>query len=99
MITSSQTPDELKIYDPVRAPYRFISREESVESATKQYISGMYQHGLQMPYGSYRNHIARNYEGYFNKLHDYAGLSEYGIPIDLIAYCSIKMSEGKEISI
>ncbi len=99
LIIEDETPKELKIYDPIRAPYRFIDRAQSIEMATKQYMSGMYQHGLHMPFGSYRNHIARNYEGYFNKLHDYAGLTQVGIPIDLIAYCSVKMSRGEEIFI
>jgi glycine oxidase len=99
LVINDETPNELELYDPIRAPYRFITREKSIEMATKQYVSGMYQHGLEMPYGSYRNHISRNYEGYFHKLHDYAGLKEDGIPIDLIAYCSVKMSKGEEISI
>jgi glycine oxidase len=99
MVIHDETLDELRIYDPIRTPYRFITREKSIEIATRQYVSGMYQHGLQMPFGSYRNHIARNYEGYFNKLHDYAGITDYGIPIDLIAYCSTKMSKGEEIFI
>ena len=80
-------------------PYRFVSVEKSIETATRHYVSGMYQHDLRMPFGAYRRHIYINYENYFRNLHEYAGLSDYGIPIDLIGYCSDKMAKGEEIKL
>jgi glycine/D-amino acid oxidase-like deaminating enzyme len=90
---------ELSVYSPTRKPYRLISRERSIELAARHYTSAMYQHGLVMPYGNYRNHLVRNYEAFFTDLHDYAGFDDFGIPIDLIAYASQKMNAGEEIQI
>lgn len=99
MMISDETGIELGIYNPMRNPYRLISREKSIELAARHYVSGMYQHGLQMPFGSYRNHISRNYENFFMELHNYAGFQDFGIPIDLIAYASGKMMRGESIDI
>lgn len=99
MMISDETGAELGIYDPMRNPYRLISREKSIQMAARHYVSGMYQHGLQMPFGNYRNHISRNYENFFTQLHDYAGFQDFGIPIDLIAYASGKMMKRESIDI
>ena len=90
MVLSDKPIQNLSIYQPNRNPYRFISVED---------VNGMYQHELKMPFGAYRRHIHTNYETYFRKLHDYAGLSEYGIPLDLIGYCSEKMAKGEVVRI
>jgi hypothetical protein len=99
MVLSEKPIPNLSIYKPNRSPYRFISVEESIEIATRHYISGMYQHELKMPFGAYKKHIHANYENYFRKLHEYAGLSEFGIPIDLIGFCSDKMAKREKIRI
>ncbi len=99
MILTDDPVSELQIYSPAREPYRLITREKSIELAAQHYISGMYQHGLQMPFGAYREHMVRNYENYFTDLHDYAGIHEFGIPIEMIGYASGKMARGEKINV
>jgi len=99
LICTDNVPEELEIYRMNRNPYRFLTVEESIKLCTKHYISGMLQHGLNLPRGNYEKHIENNYEMYFAKLHDNLGLTEYGIPVELVGYISSKLAKGVRVSI
>jgi glycine/D-amino acid oxidase-like deaminating enzyme len=98
-ILRKKVDDELSIYNPCRKTYRFYSVEESIQMATKHYMSGMYQHGLVSPRGGYLEHTERNYESYFRNLHEFMGFEDYGIPIDLIGLASQYFAQEKKLSI
>jgi glycine/D-amino acid oxidase-like deaminating enzyme len=99
LIYLDKTPEELNIYKMNRDPYRFISVNQSIELCTRHYISGMFQHGLKMPRGKYEEHIQRNYELFFTKLHDQLGLTEYGIPVELVGFVASKLDQGVKVQI
>jgi len=96
-ILKNKVDEELSIYNPCRKTYRFYSVEESIQTATKHYMSGMYQHGLVSPRGGYLEHTERNYESYFRNLHEFMGFDDYGIPVDLIGLASQYFAQEKKL--
>lgn len=80
-------------YDPHRKVRWNLTIEQSVELATRNYMSGMIQHGFSTPGGSYGTHIEENYRAYFMTLHKFFEL-EKGLPIDLIGIASRRRSSG-----
>lgn len=98
-ILKNKVDEELSIYNPCRKTYRFYSVEESIQTATKHYMSGMFQHGLVSPRGGYLEHTERNYEAFFRNLHEYMGFEDYGIPVDLIGLACQYFSQEKKLSI
>jgi glycine/D-amino acid oxidase-like deaminating enzyme len=99
LIYQDETPEELEIYRMNRVPYRFISVKQSIDMCTRHYINGMLQHGLQLPRGGYNKHIQRNYELFFTKLHEDLGLTEYGIPVELVGFVASKLNQGVRVQI
>lgn len=99
MMCTDKVPEDLEIYRMDRAPYRFISVSDSIRLATSHYMSGMHQHGLRLPRGSYSEHIERNYELFFTKLHEELQLNDYGIPVELMGFVASKLGQGVKVRI